>query len=182
MLLRLFVAGLLMTAVAACQGPGSARTQQGAQVNTGSSTTGGSGATNANATGGTPAAGVGTGGAQAGAAANGQKAPGPYNPNGEVDGSSGKASIQMLDAMKYQPNGITKVKPGAQVTVTLQNTGAVVHDFLSPALGVTKAVAVNGGQTGTVTFTAPSQPGTYQFWCDQPGHAAAGMVGQVTVG
>src|SRR5579884_1320948 len=187
MLLRLLVAGLLTAAVAACAGPGTGRTQQGAQVstgaqNTGSSTQAGSGATNASATGQTPAAGVGTGGSQAAAAANGAKAPGPYTPNGSVDGSSGKASIQMLDAMKFQPNTITGVKPGQQVTITLQNTGAVTHDFLSPGLGVNNAVAVNAGQTGTVTFTAPSQPGTYQFWCNQPGHGQAGMVGQVVVG
>ena len=52
---------------------------------------------------------------------------------------SGKVSLQMLDAMKFQPNTITGVKPGQQVTVSLQNTGAVVHDF--PAFRIMLAIA-----------------------------------------
>ena len=180
---RLLIAGVVLVGLVGCAGPGAGRTAQGAQVNTGAAQAS-TGATTANATpaaaaaGATPAAGA----APAGAAAGGAKAPGAYTANGEVDGSSGKASIQMLDSMKYQPNNITKVKPGQQVTVSLQNTGAVVHDFFSPGLGVNAATSVNDGQTGSVTFTAPSQPGTYQFWCNQPGHGQAGMVGQVVVG
>src|SRR5581483_5452912 len=69
--------------------------------------------------------GVGTGGAQSAAAVTGQKAPGPYTPNGQVDGASGNVSLTMLDAMKFQPNTITGVKPGEKVTVNLQNSGDV---------------------------------------------------------
>jgi uncharacterized cupredoxin-like copper-binding protein len=36
------------------------------------------------------------------------------------------------------------------------------------------------GQSASITFT-PSQAGTYQVFCDQPGHQAAGMVGQLVV-
>lgn len=114
-------------------------------------------------------------------AAAAQKAPGPYVKNGEADASSGKVAAQMLDAMKFSPNTFTKVKRGATVTVELKNTGATVHDFYSPPLGVTTAVKVSPGQSGTATFTAPSTAGTYQFWCQEPGHAEAGMVGEVIV-
>jgi plastocyanin len=37
-------------------------------------------------------------------------------------------------------------------------------------------------QTNRVTFAAPNEPGRYQFWCPEPGHAEAGMVGEVIVG
>ena len=36
------------------------------------------------------------------------------------------------------------------------------------------------GQSANIMFT-PSAAGTYQVFCDQPGHQAAGMVGQLVV-
>src|SRR5438128_10616085 len=75
-----------------------------------------------------------SGGAPAAAAP--AKPPGPYTANGEVDGSSGKASLTMLDTMKFQPNSITNVKAGQSFSVELKNTGATAHSFMAPALGV----------------------------------------------
>jgi uncharacterized cupredoxin-like copper-binding protein len=109
------------------------------------------------------------------------KAPGPYVANGQTDGSSGKVALEGFDTMKFSPNTVVKVKPGQQVSVDLKNSGATIHDIYSPALGLTNAVVVNPGRTGTATFTAPSAAGTYQFWCHQPGHGEAGMTGQVVV-
>ena len=118
------------------------------------------------------------GGAAASAA---PKAPGPYTANGEVDGSSGKVSLTGMDSMKFSPNTITKVKAGSTLSVEMKNGGATVHSIVSPALGVTNKVDISPGQTATATFKVPSAPGTYQFWCPEPGHAEAGMVGQVVV-
>lgn len=123
---------------------------------------------------------VAAAGAPAGGAAAPAKPPGPYVPNGEADATSGTASLQLLDAMKFQPNSL-KAKPGQQVKVDLKNAGGTIHSFIAPTLGVATKVTVNGGQSGSVTFTAPSQPGTYFFWCPEPGHAEAGMTGQVVV-
>jgi azurin len=39
---------------------------------------------------------------------------------------------------------------------------------------------LNGGETGTASFTAPAA-GTYTFLCTFPGHYAAGMKGTLTV-
>ncbi len=36
-------------------------------------------------------------------------------------------------------------------------------------------------ETGSVTFTAPSQPGHYAFLCSFPGHAQIGMRGELIV-
>ncbi|MHB8619868.1 MAG: cupredoxin domain-containing protein [Chloroflexota bacterium] len=108
-------------------------------------------------------------------------APGPYTANGTATVSAGQpATVQALDALKWQPNTLI-AKPGATITIDVKNSGAIAHDFLSPALGVAKAVPLPAGQSVPITFTAPTQPGTYQFWCSVPGHGEAGMVGEVIV-
>jgi azurin len=40
---------------------------------------------------------------------------------------------------------------------------------------------VAGGESDTVTFTAPEEPGDYEYICTFPGHFAAGMKGTLTV-
>lgn len=40
---------------------------------------------------------------------------------------------------------------------------------------------VAGGDTDSVTFTAPDEPGDYEYVCTFPGHLAAGMKGTLTV-
>ena len=107
------------------------------------------------------------------------QAPGPFAPNGEANASSGRVSTQMTDTMKYAPNTF-RAKAGQSVTVELKNAGATVHNFYSPPLGVSTPAKATAGQTATATFTAPAA-GTYEFWCTEPGHAEAGMVGQVIV-
>jgi len=58
------------------------------------------------------------------------------------------------------------------------NSGsALVHDFVidSPAFKI--EAQPHARATGTATFP----PGTYQFYCSQPGHQEAGMVGTLIV-
>lgn len=40
---------------------------------------------------------------------------------------------------------------------------------------------VGGGETTEVTFTAPDEPGEYEYLCSFPGHYAAGMKGFLVV-
>lgn len=40
---------------------------------------------------------------------------------------------------------------------------------------------VAGGKSDTITFTAPKEPGDYEYICTFPGHFAAGMKGTLTV-
>src|SRR5262245_20943947 len=115
-----------------------------------------------------------------GGATIGQAAPGPFTANGEANGSSGRVALQMTDNMKYGPN-VIRVKAGQSVSLDLKNAGMTVHDFHAPAVGVGTAVKVDPGGSATVAFTAPAQAGSYAFWCDEPGHAQAGMTGQVIV-
>lgn len=95
------------------------------------------------------------------------------------------------------------VQAGQPVTISLQNTGAVEHDWSVPEIeisGEAKSsgdtpsghmmgdagdepklhVAASIGGKGTLTFT-PSKPGTYEYYCTVAGHKEAGMVGTLTV-
>lgn len=166
--------------LAACGGSASA-TPSG---NVSGSVNTGSGAAQASASTGITSSAVASAAGAVASAVNatvaGQKAPGPYTPDGALDASSGQGAITATDSLKWQPNTIT-VKPGAKVTLNVKDTGATAHSFISPSLGVTTAVAIPEQKTTAVTFTAPNQAGAYQFWCNIPGHAEAGMVGEVIV-
>jgi uncharacterized cupredoxin-like copper-binding protein len=118
--------------------------------------------------------------ASGGGAASSQAAPGPYKQGGTTTVANGAATIQATDSLQWQPNTIM-AKPGEKVTLTVNDTGNTAHDFISPTLGVSTGVAIPNGKTTTVSFSTPNQPGTYQFWCSIPGHAEAGMVGEVIV-
>lgn len=96
-------------------------------------------------------------------------------------GSTGNGITIQETEMKFIPNSIT-VKAGQKVTITLKNTGVVTHDFtIDDVDGQKVSKPVEPGQSATVSFTAPSAPGTLDFYCSQPGHKQAGMTGTITV-
>ena len=80
--------------------------------------------------------------------------------------------------IKYDATTLT-AKVGQPVTVNIQNAGALEHSFVIDQLNV-KLEHIQAGQTSSVTFTATAA-GTYEFYCDVPGHKAAGMKGTLTV-
>ncbi len=53
---------------------------------------------------------------------------------------------------------------GAEVTVELMNNGSVSHTWTSTDLDA--AVEAGAGEEATVTFTAPNEPGSYDFFCE----------------
>jgi plastocyanin len=96
-------------------------------------------------------------------------------------GSSGSTealniTIQAED-IKFDTTTIT-ARVGQTVNVTYQNVGALEHNFLIDEFGVEEKV--QPGQTITFSFT-PTSAGTYQYYCNVPGHIEAGMVGTLTV-
>ena len=82
----------------------------------------------------------------------------------------------MID-INFAPKELT-IPANTDVTVTLPNKGAAIHNFVVEALGI-KSPDAQGGQTVSVTINAPA--GTYDYVCTQPGHKEAGMVGTLTV-
>lgn len=67
-----------------------------------------------------------------------------------------------------------------EVEIHYRNEGEIVHTLVfEGAPGAFKLEAPAGGTTpGKVNL----DPGTYQYYCDLPGHRAAGMEGQLAVG
>lgn len=102
----------------------------------------------------------------------------------------------------FAPAALT-VQAGQPVTISLQNTGAVEHDWSVREIEISGEPTSSGDATsghmmggmgdepklhvaaaidgkGTLTFT-PSKPGTYEYYCTVAGHKEAGMVGTLTV-
>mgnify|MGYP003339708039 FL=1 len=99
--------------------------------------------------------------------------------------------------VSYGPSEV-RVERGKPVALHLRNAGAVLHDWTMDRLpardvrvesGVTHGVhdakvalhvAAEHGATSTVTFT-PTEAGTYDVYCTEPGHREAGMTARVVV-
>jgi uncharacterized cupredoxin-like copper-binding protein len=102
-------------------------------------------------------------------------------------------TVDMIE-FTFTPSEVV-VPAGQEITITANNNGAVVHEFVIMKLGETVGedfgdedednisweVEVDPAGSKTVTFTAPSEPGTYQVVCGTEGHYIAGMVGSLTV-
>lgn len=87
-----------------------------------------------------------------------------------------------------------KAAMGHNLVVLVQGTDAVAFankgvshadsDYIAPDAknAVIAATKILGpGESETLTFVAPSEPGEYPFVCTFPAHAAAGMRGIITV-
>jgi nitrite reductase (NO-forming) len=81
-----------------------------------------------------------------------------------------------LQDIKFVPDTFS-VPANTPTKVTLKNTGAAPHNFSIDQLNIKQDVAP--GQTVEIEINAPA--GTYQYYCDVPGHKEAGMVGTLTV-
>ena len=64
------------------------------------------------------------------------------------------------------------------VVINITNKGAATHDFAIKDLNILTDM-IQPGSSVSVTVNAPA--GTYQYECTVPGHAAAGMVGTLTL-
>jgi plastocyanin len=99
-----------------------------------------------------------------------------------------------LTEFSFDPSTFT-VPAGKEITLTLINTGSVEHSFVILKKGYAftspyndndkantlQAFTVQAGETRTVTFTSPAEPGEYQVICDIAGHAEAGMEARLIV-
>jgi plastocyanin len=77
----------------------------------------------------------------------------------------------------FEPTEITV--PAGAVEITLTNKGAILHSLVVD--GVPGFKKLEAGEGATATGTLDARPGTYAYYCDQPGHRAAGMEGKLTV-
>jgi len=102
-------------------------------------------------------------------------------------------TVEMGD-FKFTPNQFT-VAAGKEITLTLSNKGANLHEFVIFNAGehvslpfddddegkIYWEVELDPGKSEAVKFTAPSEPGTYDVVCGTPNHIEQGMTGTLTV-
>jgi plastocyanin len=103
---------------------------------------------------------------------------------------SGKPAVEKAGKLELEANpegqlAYTTNKATAtagQVTISMKNMSGVTHN-LAIQSGTSGAVlgATPLEPKGTASFTVKLKPGTYTFFCQAPGHRAAGMVGTLTV-
>lgn len=102
-----------------------------------------------------------------------------------ADGQAGAATqteltVEMGD-LYFEPAEFT-VPADTDVTITLPNNGAAVHNFVvdgknNPSDPGVFSGDVPPGDTATVTLNLPA--GDWYFYCSIPGHEAAGMFGTI---
>lgn len=89
-----------------------------------------------------------------------------------------QVSVEARQGFKFEPSSL-EVPKGAKVVLRFKNSGAMAHNIQIPELEA-GTETIGSGKSETITFT-PDENGTYEFLCNVPGHAAAGMTGQITV-
>ncbi len=96
--------------------------------------------------------------------------------------SSSSSSIETEVQVSLSEFGISMVPaivPPGKVKFTINNGGAMPHDFVLPDLGKHSPL-INAGETATFVVDIPDE-GTYKVSCMVVGHEASGMVSSLTV-
>jgi uncharacterized cupredoxin-like copper-binding protein len=99
--------------------------------------------------------------------------------SGSGGAPAGSTQVKVMD-FNFKPKDLTVTS--GKVVFFLVNSGPSAHDMLiadSTGKTVARSSLVQSGDT--FTFTVANLPaGSYVFYCDVPGHRAAGMEGTLT--
>jgi plastocyanin len=109
--------------------------------------------------------------------------PVPTETTDTTDTAGGGGGATTLDVaadpsgqLKFEETELTA--PAGEITLELTNDSAVPHNIaVDGAEGVSDTI--QDGGTAELTVTLPA--GSYEYFCDVPGHREAGMVGTLTV-
>lgn len=111
-----------------------------------------------------------------------QEASPAASPSASPTAGANEIEIGAFD-IYFDPKEVT-IKADTEITIKLPNHGVTQHTFViddhkneNLPFDAIK-VAIDPGQTEEVKLKAPA--GKYYFWCDIPGHEAAGMWGYLT--
>ena len=93
-------------------------------------------------------------------------------------GAGGAAPLSLdLEDIKFSKDAL-EIPANVETTIHLTNTGATAHDFSIDELKISTGDIAPGASVD-VKINAPA--GTYTYYCNVPGHEAAGMKGTLTV-
>lgn len=112
---------------------------------------------------------------------------------GGGDSPATTINVTMTD-FQFVPNEFT-VPAGQEITVSVANSGAVIHNFVIMRYGANAGdawddsdtpnvyweVEVQPGGSAQTSFTAPTEPGDYEVVCRTPGHIVSGMAAKLHV-
>jgi plastocyanin len=110
-----------------------------------------------------------TPGAAEGSPAEGGEEPAAGGGGGET------VTVESYD-IYFEPSELS-IPADTDVTVSLPNEGVTPHNFSIDELGI--SVDIAPGATEETVINAPA--GTYEYYCNVPGHKPAGMLGTLTV-
>jgi plastocyanin len=91
------------------------------------------------------------------------------------EGASEAVEVESYD-IYFEPKELS-IPANSDVTVRLPNEGVTLHNFSIDELGI--SVDIDPGATQETVINAPA--GTYEYYCNVPGHKEAGMRGTLTV-
>jgi uncharacterized cupredoxin-like copper-binding protein len=94
---------------------------------------------------------------------------------GAVPAEASAVTVTSFD-IYFEPKEIS-IPAGTDVTFTLPNDGAAMHNFSIDELDV--SIDQAPGSVEEAVINAP--PGTHEFYCNVPGHKEAGMIGTLVV-
>ncbi len=93
-----------------------------------------------------------------------------------VDTASEPIAISMIaDNFSFSPTTITAT-PGQVVNVTISSNSGF-HTLVIDEIGLKETTKTGG----VISFTAPTTPGSYPFYCDVGSHQSLGMEGTLIV-
>jgi len=108
--------------------------------------------------------------------------PGGESANAGSGGGGGEqlttVELKTID-LAFEPKDWS-IPADTDVTVNMTNAGVLSHDFAMEQPKPFTSEVLTGGAKTSFTLNLPA--GTYDYWCSEPGHKEAGMVGKITVG
>lgn len=101
----------------------------------------------------------------------------PTDSQAQEDASTGPISTSQTVTLSsggffFDPNRLN-LKPGEVTVNVVRNTG--FHTFVIDELGIKETLRSDQ------TFAFTAEPGTYEYYCDVPGHREQGMFGSLIV-
>ena len=88
-----------------------------------------------------------------------------------ASGAEQTLDVKATDALKFDPDQLTAT--AGVIRIVQDNAGAITHTFLIEG----QDFKLSDDDSGEIDLAA----GDYVFYCDVPGHRAAGMKGTLTV-
>ncbi|EQD65005.1 blue (type 1) copper domain protein, partial [mine drainage metagenome] len=122
-----------------------------------------------------------------------------FGENGRTDQVTRTIRIQALDTMRFSPS-IVHVEPGQTVRFVVTDAGRLDHEFVigdqreqeaherkmeahsDMPMHDPNGISLKPGQTRSILWRFPDRPMRLEYACHEPGHFAAGMIGQIVVG